>query len=100
MILVDTSIWIDHLRCRDTRLINLLDRSQVLAHPFIIGEGVGRWFQTRLYHLHPYRRVSAGTTTKREQVGCHPDSPYAMPDKCLTAAPPVIPAKAGIQWFR
>ena len=38
MILVDTSIWIDHLRCRDTRLINLLDRSQVLAHPFIIGE--------------------------------------------------------------
>ena len=27
-----------------------------------------------------------------------PDSPFAMPDKCLTAAPAVIPAKAGIQW--
>ena len=38
MILVDTSIWIDHLRSGDTRLADLLDRSQVLAHPFVIGE--------------------------------------------------------------
>ena len=32
-------------------------------------------------------------------MGCYPDSPFAMPDKCLTSAPFVIPAKAGIQWF-
>jgi predicted nucleic acid-binding protein len=38
MILVDTSVWIDHLRTGDERLIELLDSSQVLAHPFIIGE--------------------------------------------------------------
>lgn len=38
MILVDTSIWINHLRSGDTRLIDLLDRSQALAHPFVIGE--------------------------------------------------------------
>jgi len=38
MILVDTSIWIDHLRSGDTRLADLLDRSQVLTHPFVIGE--------------------------------------------------------------
>ncbi|MFK7848519.1 MAG: type II toxin-antitoxin system VapC family toxin [Rhodothermales bacterium] len=38
MILVDTSIWIDHLRSGDTRLAELLDRSQVLIHPFVIGE--------------------------------------------------------------
>ena len=38
MILVDTSVWIDHLRTGDERLIDLLDSSQVLAHPFIIGE--------------------------------------------------------------
>ncbi len=38
MILVDTSIWIDHLRSGDTRLVDLLDRSQVLIHPFVIGE--------------------------------------------------------------
>lgn len=38
MILVDTSIWIDHLRQRDEHLTNLLDQGQVLAHPFVIGE--------------------------------------------------------------
>ena len=38
MILVDTSIWIDHLRQRDERLSNLLNQGQVLAHPFVIGE--------------------------------------------------------------
>ena len=38
MILVDTSIWIDHLRQRDERLSKLLNQGQVLAHPFVIGE--------------------------------------------------------------
>ena len=38
MILVDTSIWIDHLRQRDERLSGLLNQGQVLAHPFVIGE--------------------------------------------------------------
>lgn len=38
MILVDTSIWIDHLRVSDERLARLLDACQVLAHPFVIGE--------------------------------------------------------------
>jgi len=38
MILVDTSIWIDHLRYSNIRLADLLDRSQVLAHPFVTGE--------------------------------------------------------------
>jgi predicted nucleic acid-binding protein len=38
MILVDTSVWIDHLRVGDERLKALLNKSQVLAHPFVIGE--------------------------------------------------------------
>lgn len=38
MILVDTSIWIDHLRQSCERLAQLLDAGQVLAHPYIIGE--------------------------------------------------------------
>ena len=38
MILVDTSIWIDHLRQRDERLSKLLNQGLVLAHPFVIGE--------------------------------------------------------------
>lgn len=38
MILVDTSIWIDHLRAGDERLARMLDDGQVMAHPFVTGE--------------------------------------------------------------
>jgi len=38
MILVDTSVLIDHLRSGDERLADLLNRSQVVIHPFVIGE--------------------------------------------------------------
>ena len=38
MILVDTSIWIDHLRQNNERLAQLLGTGQVLAHPYVIGE--------------------------------------------------------------
>ena len=38
MILVDTSVWVDHLRAGNAGLVALLDRSQVLAHPFVVGE--------------------------------------------------------------
>ena len=38
MILVDTSVWIDHLRSGETMLAGLLDDGEVLSHPFIIGE--------------------------------------------------------------
>ncbi|TVR61414.1 MAG: type II toxin-antitoxin system VapC family toxin [Candidatus Competibacteraceae bacterium] len=38
MILVDTSVWIDHLRAGEPLLVELLDTHRVLIHPFIIGE--------------------------------------------------------------
>ncbi len=38
MILVDTSVWVDHLRAGAERLTELLNSSMVLAHPFVIGE--------------------------------------------------------------
>ena len=38
MILVDTSIWIDHLRRGNAKLKLLLEDTLVLCHPFIIGE--------------------------------------------------------------
>jgi len=38
MILVDTSVWVDHLRGTDSMLVDLLNAGVVLAHPFIIGE--------------------------------------------------------------
>ncbi len=38
MILVDTSIWIDHLHRSEAALSALLNEAQVCTHPMIIGE--------------------------------------------------------------
>jgi hypothetical protein len=38
MTLVDTSVWVDHLRRGNDRLASLLSDARVLCHPFIIGE--------------------------------------------------------------
>lgn len=38
MILVDTSIWVDHVRIGDARLVALLEDGLVLAHPWVTGE--------------------------------------------------------------
>ena len=38
MILVDTSVWIDHLRQGDPDLVRALEAGEVLAHPFVVGE--------------------------------------------------------------
>ncbi len=38
MILVDTSIWVTHLRQGNRKLEKLLLNAEVMCHPFIIGE--------------------------------------------------------------
>lgn len=38
MVLVDTSVWIDHLRAGDPHLVELLDQGVVIVHDFVIGE--------------------------------------------------------------
>ena len=38
MILVDTSVWIDHLRRGDAHLMATLLAGHVLIHPWVIGE--------------------------------------------------------------
>jgi len=46
MILVDTSVWVDHLRRGNDALGGLLEAGEAFCHPFIIGElacGDLRW---------------------------------------------------------
>jgi predicted nucleic acid-binding protein len=38
MVLVDTSVWIDHLRKADRQLQDLLRAAEVLTHSLVIGE--------------------------------------------------------------
>jgi predicted nucleic acid-binding protein len=36
--LVDTTVWVDHLRRGDAVLVGLLELFQVTVHPFVFGE--------------------------------------------------------------
>jgi predicted nucleic acid-binding protein len=38
VILVDTTVWIDHLRSGETALAAALEDGRVLMHPFVLGE--------------------------------------------------------------
>jgi len=38
MVLVDTSVWVDHLTRGQAQLAALLHEGQVVCHPFVIGE--------------------------------------------------------------
>jgi predicted nucleic acid-binding protein len=37
-VLVDTSVWVDHFRRRNARLVQVLDSAQAFTHPFVTGE--------------------------------------------------------------
>lgn len=38
MVLVDTSVWIDHFRRTNRKLTSLLESDEVSMHPFVLGE--------------------------------------------------------------
>ena len=38
MVLIDTSVWIDHLHSADQHLVLLLENEQIVMHPMVIGE--------------------------------------------------------------
>ena len=38
MIVVDTSVWVDHFRKGAPGLVSALEESDVLMHPFVLGE--------------------------------------------------------------
>jgi len=38
VVLVDTSVWIDHLKRGNPGLVALLDQSRVCCHPMVLGE--------------------------------------------------------------
>ena len=47
MILVDTSVWIDHFRHGNDKLMRLLESQLVVTHPFVVGEYV---FKSEVAH--------------------------------------------------
>ena len=67
VILVDSSIWVEHFRHRNNHLSSLLQEAVVAAHPFVIGKlALGR--------LHPRREILSLLRTL-------PESPTATPSE-------------------
>jgi predicted nucleic acid-binding protein len=68
MILVDTSIWIDHLRAGNEALTGLLNSGRVLAHPFVTGElALGNLRQRDLV-VGTLRELPQATIASHEEV--------------------------------
>jgi len=57
MILVDTSVWIDHLRNNNEILTNQLKLGNVLIHPLIIGELACETMKNRAQILHLFNQL-------------------------------------------
>jgi predicted nucleic acid-binding protein len=83
--LVDTSIWVDHLRQGNTTLALHLQRGEVLCHPFVIGE------------------LACGQLKNRGEIlallAALPGTPAATHDEALQFVESNQLAGAGIGWI-
>ncbi|MCC5980781.1 MAG: PIN domain-containing protein [Oceanicaulis sp.] len=68
MILVDTSVWVDHLRSGDEQLVRLLAQQNVLCHPFIIGELALGQLTNRSAILNDLENLPAAPTASDTEV--------------------------------
>lgn len=68
MILVDTSVWVRHLRQGDQHLVSLLDEGQVVSHPFIIGELACGALRNRREILALLAAVPTATIAEHDEV--------------------------------
>ncbi len=70
MILVDTSVWIDHLRSGETLLADILESMEVIMHPYVLGELACGNLQNRRETLRLLGNLPmAPTATERETLG-------------------------------
>jgi len=68
MVLVDTSIWVSHLRKGDVRLRALLENAEVICHPFIIGELACGNLRNRTEILSSLRALPTAVVAEDEEV--------------------------------
>jgi predicted nucleic acid-binding protein len=68
VILVDSSVWIDHLRRADTELVRLLAGDEVLCHPFVIGELACGHLRQRAAFLAQLRELPLAAVTTHEET--------------------------------
>jgi predicted nucleic acid-binding protein len=68
VILVDTSVWIEHIRHADGALEALLGAGQVLVHPFVLGELALGHLRSREVILRELRDLPQAAVATRDEV--------------------------------
>lgn len=68
MILVDTSVWVEHLRLGLPRLATLLQKGEVLIHPWVIGELACGSLRNRSHVLELLQGLPAATVASDAEV--------------------------------
>lgn len=68
MILIDTSVWIDHFQSKSDAVAEALDLSEVLIHPFVIGEIACGLFRRRREVLDLLSELPQVTIADDEEV--------------------------------
>jgi predicted nucleic acid-binding protein len=68
MILVDASIWMDHLRSEDILLRNFLANDQVMMHSMVLGELAMGYLRNRDYMLGFFRNIPQIKSASDEEV--------------------------------
>lgn len=68
MILVDTSVWVDHLRFGDAQLAALLEAAAVVMHPFVVGEIACGSLSHRAATLELLQQLPAAPVAEFEEV--------------------------------
>ena len=68
MTVVDTSVWVDHLRKGNNELRSLLQENEVLIHPFVIGELSCGTLRNRNEVLRLLQDLPAALVAEHEEV--------------------------------
>ena len=68
MILVDTSVWVDHLRANDPDMDRLLLAQEVTMHPFVLGEIALGYLSPRASILEALSKLPAAEIAEHGEV--------------------------------
>ena len=68
MVLVDTSVWVDHFRRGNDGLARLLNAGRVWSHEFVIGELASGNLRRRSQVLHYLSNLPRTATARHEEV--------------------------------
>ena len=68
MVLVDTSVWIDHFRRGNNQLVKLLNRGDVFCHEMIIGEIACGTFKNRSEILSRLKLLPHSMHVRHEEI--------------------------------